>query len=190
MPKIVDHDERRATIAAAAAMVIADDGEEGATMKAIASRAGVTTGAVTHYFADKDQIILAALLHADEALRARFDASSTRGRSVADALLDTLPNDEASRRDWLVWRAFERAAVRSKPLQLQYRRSMALWLDAATEAIVEQAACTPNEARLGAELVVAVIDSIANAAAIDPDSWPVKRQRAILEFCLARVLPT
>ena len=45
MPKIVDHDERRATIAAAAAMVIADDGVEGATMKAIASRAGVTTGA-------------------------------------------------------------------------------------------------------------------------------------------------
>ena len=121
---------------------------------------------------------------------ARIDASITRGRSMVDALLDTLPNDEASRRDWLVWRAFERAAVRSQPLQLQYRRSMALWLDAAAEAIVERAACTPDEARLGAELVVAVVDSIANAAAIDPESWPVERQRAILEYCLARVLPS
>ena len=94
---------------------------------------------------------------------------------MVDALLDTLPNDEASRRDWLVWRAFECAAVRSQPLQLQYRRSMALWLDAATEAIVERAACTLDEARLGAELVVAVVDSIADAAAIDPDSRPVER---------------
>lgn len=189
MPKLVDHDERRAAIAAAAASVIADVGVEGTTMKAIAHRAEVTTGAVTHYFDDKEQVILAALLHADAALHARVDAALSRGREPVDALLAALPNDPASRREWLVWRAFGDAAIRSDVLRSQHRESMRAWFDAAAQAIAERARCTPVEARLDAELVISVVDAIADAAAIDPDSWPVARQRALLEHCLARVLP-
>ena len=70
MPKIVDRVERRAAIAAAAADAIADEGIEAVTMKGIAARAGVTTGAVTHYFDDKQEVILAALLFVDAAMRA------------------------------------------------------------------------------------------------------------------------
>mgnify|MGYP001818033028 CR=1 FL=1 len=188
MPRIVDHDERRATIAAAAAHVIADVGVEGATMKAIACRAGVTTGAVTHYFVDKEQVILAALLHADAALHDRVDTALARRRSPVEALLDALPNDEPSRREWLVWRAFEDAAIRSDALRSQHRRSMSAWLDAATETIAKWAGCTLDVARPDAELIVAVVDAIADAASIDPQSWPIARQRALLEHCLSRVL--
>ena len=188
MPKVVNHDERRAAIAAAAASVIADEGVEGATMKAIADRAEVTTGAVTHYFDDKEQVILAALLHADAALHARVDAALSRGQEPVDALIEALPNDPAARREWLVWRAFEQAAIRSDALRSQHRESMRAWLDAAADTIAHWADCTPDEARLDAELVVSVVDAIADAASIDPDSWPVTRQRALLEHCLARVL--
>ncbi|MEM9042672.1 MAG: TetR/AcrR family transcriptional regulator [Actinomycetota bacterium] len=188
MPKIVDHDERRATIAAAAAEAIADEGIEQATLKSIASRAGVTTGAVTHYFADKDDVVLAALLHADEAMRTRHDAALAVGRSPVDALLDALPHDEVSRRDWLVWRTFSDAAIRSEFLRTQHRRSSARWLDTVTDAVAEWTCCTPDEARLDAEMVVAVVDAIGDAAAIDPGAWPIERQRSLLEHCLRRVL--
>jgi AcrR family transcriptional regulator len=190
VPKVVDHDERRAAIAAAAASVIADQGVEGATMKAIAARAEVTTGAVTHYFTDKEQVILAALLHADAALHMRVDAALSRGQEPVDALLEALPNSPAARREWLVWRAFEDAAIRSDALRSQHRESMRAWFDAATDAIADWAGCTLDEARLDAEMVVSVVDAIADAASIDPDSWPVARQRVLLEHCLARVLPT
>ena len=62
MPKVVDHEERRSVIASAAADLIAEVGIEAATMKGIAVRAYVTTGAVTHYVDSKDEVILAALL--------------------------------------------------------------------------------------------------------------------------------
>ncbi|MEM9745071.1 MAG: TetR/AcrR family transcriptional regulator [Actinomycetota bacterium] len=187
MPKVVDRDERRATIAAAAAEAIADEGIEQATLKSIAARAGVTTGAVTHYFSDKDDVVLAALLHADEAMRSRLDAALDLGRSPVDALLDALPNDETSRRDWLVWRTFSDAAIRSEFLRSQHRRSQSQWLDTATQALAGGDGVTPDDARLDAELVVAVVDAIGDAAAIDPGAWPIARQRSLLEHCMRRV---
>lgn len=186
MPKVVDHDERRATIAAAAARVIADNGVEKATLQAIACRAGVTTGSVTHYFADKEEVILAALLHADAAMQDRLDAALALGRSPVDALLDALPHDETSRRDWLVWRAFSDAAIRSESLLSQHRRSTNRWVDTATDAIATRTGCTPDRARLDAELVVAVVDAIGDAASIDPADWPIERQRRLLEHCIGR----
>jgi hypothetical protein len=43
-------------------------------------------------------------------------------------------------------------------------------------------------ARLDAELIVAVVDAIGEAACVDPDDWPVARQRQLLEHCLAQTL--
>jgi AcrR family transcriptional regulator len=189
VPKIVDHHERRSTIAAAAARVIADDGLDRATLQSIACRAGVTTGSVTHYFADKDEVILAALLHADAAMHARLDAALALDSSPVDALLEALPNDEASRRDWLVWRAFTDAAIRSERLRSQLRHSTAQWLDAATNAIADRIGCTPDEARPDAELVVAVVNAIGDAACVEPADWPVERQRSLLKHCMSRALP-
>lgn len=187
MPKIVDRDERRSTIAAAASIAIADEGVDNVTLRSIADRAGVTTGAVTHYFTDKDEVILAALLHADAAMHARLDAALAIGRSPVNALLDALPNDAEARREWLVWRTFSDAAIRSEPLRAQHRRSTARWLDAATEAIAGRTGCTRNEALLDAELLVAAFNAIGDAALVDPDSWPIERQRSVLRHCLTRL---
>ena len=48
MPKIVDHDARRAAIAEALWRVAERDGVEGVTMRAVAREAGWSTGVVTH----------------------------------------------------------------------------------------------------------------------------------------------
>ncbi len=60
MPKIVDHDERLDSISHAACAVIARVPLDRLTLRDIASAAGCTTGAVTHYFADKGQVLAAA----------------------------------------------------------------------------------------------------------------------------------
>ena len=97
MPKIVDHDERRATISTAAADLIAEEGIEAATMKRIGARAGGTTGAVTHYFVDKDDVVLAALLLVDGSMQRRFTTALETAATPVDALLAALPNDEETR---------------------------------------------------------------------------------------------
>ncbi|MCP3857924.1 MAG: TetR/AcrR family transcriptional regulator [Actinomycetia bacterium] len=185
MPKIVDRVERRAAIAAAAAGAIADEGIEAVTMKGIAARAGVTTGAVTHYFDDKDEVILAALLFVDAAMRSRLDVAFERSESLVDALLAALPNDPASRRDWRVWRVFTDAASRSDLLMSHYREANAAWLDTAMHVLAEQLERRPDER--DAQLVVAVVDSIGDTASADPTSWPQERQRQLIQHCLGRL---
>lgn len=61
-PKL-DHDERRAKIAAAACDVILEVGLENAKLVEVASRAGVTTGAVQHYFRSKEELLFFAKNH-------------------------------------------------------------------------------------------------------------------------------
>ena len=58
MPKVVDIQERRAELAAAAAQLIARAGVGAATLRDVAAEAGWTTGALTHYFADKRELLL------------------------------------------------------------------------------------------------------------------------------------
>jgi len=185
VPKIVDRVERRAAIAAAAADAIADEGIEAVTMKGIATRAGVTTGAVTHYFDDKDEVILAALLFVDAAMRTRIDVALERSGSLVDTLLAALPNDPASRRDWRVWRVFTDAASRSDLLMSHYRAANAAWLDTATHVLAEQFGRRPDER--DAQLVVAVVDSIGDTASADLAGWPQERQRQLIQHCLDRL---
>lgn len=185
MPRIVDRVERRAAIATAAADAIADEGIDAVTMKGIADRAGVTTGAVTHYFDDKDEVILAALLFVDAAMRVRLDVALERSQSLVDALLAALPIDPASRRDWRVWRVFTDAASRSELLMSHYRAANATWLETATHLLAEQLGGEPD--RRDAQLVVAVVDSIGDTASADPTSWPEERQRQVIEHCLDRL---
>ncbi len=187
MPKIVDRTERRTAIATAAAEAIADVGIEAVTMSGIASRAGVTTGAVTHYFADKDEVVLAALLLVDSSMRARFKNASAQDSSLVDSLLAALPHDAESRRDWSVWRVFSDRASRSRSLRAQYRVSTGAWFDAAAEMLASQQGCSVEDVELDAEMVVSVVDAIGDAASVAPRDWPIARQRSLLEHVLNTV---
>lgn len=62
MPKIVDHDERRAHIVEAVTQIIARDGFDRVTMRQIAAEAGYAHGAIARYFPDKQSLLTAAFL--------------------------------------------------------------------------------------------------------------------------------
>ena len=187
MPKIVDHEERRTSIATAAAGLIAEAGIEAVTMKRIGARAGGTTGAVTHYFRDKDELVLAALLLVDNSMQRRFTAALEMAETPIEALVAALPNDVASRRDWRVWSVFSDYATRSESLLAHYRASCVAWLDAAIELVADRYGRTHADARLDAEILIAVVESIGDAASVDPDSWPAERQRQLLQHCFNRI---
>ncbi len=187
MPKVVDHEERRTVIASAAADLIAEVGIEAATMKGIAVRAHVTTGAVTHYFDSKDEVILAALLLVDSSMQLQLEAALELDQPPVDVILSGLPNDAESLRNWKVWRIFSDVASRSEALLADYRSSSTAWIEAVITLLARHFDCTPEQAGLDAELILAVIDGIGGEASVDPISWPIKRQRRLLEHCFEKL---
>ena len=58
MPRVVDVEQRRAELTDATARLIAKSGIGAATMRDVAAEAGWTTGALTHYFTDKRDLLL------------------------------------------------------------------------------------------------------------------------------------
>ncbi|MDB5724201.1 MAG: hypothetical protein JWQ16_955, partial [Novosphingobium sp.] len=54
----IDHDQRRARIAAITIDLVAAEGIEAATIRRIAAKAGFSTTAVTAYFTDKQDLVI------------------------------------------------------------------------------------------------------------------------------------
>jgi AcrR family transcriptional regulator len=88
---------------------IAERGLRGATVRAIASAAGVSTGYVMHYFPDKAQLAAAVLAANNAGAAARLQAAIGRRRGLAAvtaAVEALLPLDVERRLEWHVWAAF------------------------------------------------------------------------------------
>ncbi|WP_308170115.1 TetR/AcrR family transcriptional regulator [Acrocarpospora catenulata] len=93
----MNHEERRQEVVAAARRIILRDGIEAATTRAIAKEAGYSNGVLTHYFSDKDDILLSALRASHRRITARLVAKldgRTGLDALREALLDNLPLDD------------------------------------------------------------------------------------------------
>jgi TetR/AcrR family transcriptional repressor of bet genes len=193
MPKQVDHDLQRQTLAAAALGVIAEQGLEAARLRDVAARAGVTTGAVTHYFDGKDAMLEAAL---DEIVRQVLDDSDgtwTKPPRDAPALIDAiaefLPLDAEGVQAWRIWLAFWGRAIVDERLRAKNRDYYAQFcgqIERAARAL--DGNLTKAQARDLADAIVAAVDGIGVRATLEPELWPAKRQRAALKTLLAPLL--
>ncbi|CAN3985059.1 TetR/AcrR family transcriptional regulator [Kitasatospora purpeofusca] len=104
MPKLVDHDERRAQIIDALLRTAADTGLHAVTMRSVAVEAGISVRLVQYYFDTKEQLLLAAVgrltTRMGERVRERVRATgpSPTPRDIVEAvLLEAVPTDEESR---------------------------------------------------------------------------------------------
>lgn len=109
MPKIVDHDAQRVNFAEAAMSLIARNGLEGVTMRAVAAEAGLSYGSLFHYFKSKDELLMHVIRHST-ALQTRRINEYVSQHSGLKALEHLLCDDaiitESSRDDWMVWLTF------------------------------------------------------------------------------------
>jgi AcrR family transcriptional regulator len=191
MPKVVDINERRAELAAAAAQLIARAGVGAATMRDVAAEAGWTTGALTHYFADKRELLLFTFKSSLAQRRAARDARDPA--QPRDALLQSLegalPLDEDRRRHWMVSVAFCTQAAGDEGLSAAQRDAYREFRDATADLAVRCGAAGDEDARALAEQLIAVADGIALQALFDPDSWPEQHQLTTLHETIEPLLP-
>ena len=95
------HDERRRAIAQVTMGLIAREGLEAATVRRIAAEVGFSTTIVTHYFADKQELLLWAYREVDEWARERFErAMAQEPVDLVGYLMSMCAVDEEDRITW------------------------------------------------------------------------------------------
>ena len=192
MPKLVDYDERRSELAEAAAHLIARAGLGAATMRDVAAEAGWTTGALTHYFADKRDLLLCtfqASLERRRAARAAADSTDPLARLTA-SLEGALPSDDDRRRHWMVTIAFCAQAAGDADLAAAQRDAYREFR-AHLAALVRQCGFAEDDrAETIAERLIAAADGVAVQALFDPELWPPEHQLATLQAAIEPLLTT
>ncbi|MGD9995936.1 MAG: TetR/AcrR family transcriptional regulator [Ilumatobacteraceae bacterium] len=187
MPKVVDVDRRRAELADAAARLIARSGIESATMREVAAEAGLTTGALTHYFADKRELLLAtfrASLEHRRAKRLPDEASEPLDRLLA-SLDGALPLDDERHRHWMVTLALCSQATSDAVLAEAQRAAYAEFVRYIASLAVASGLVERDGADSFAATLIAAADGIAVQALFDRERWPADRQRATLASMLS-----
>ncbi|MUL83517.1 MULTISPECIES: TetR/AcrR family transcriptional regulator [unclassified Mycolicibacterium] len=100
MPRLVDHEERRRAIVQAATRLIGTRGIDSTNMRDLAREAGYTNGALSHYFAGKDEILRAAFENVFEATKERISRSigARKGLNALRRLArEVMPQTEETR---------------------------------------------------------------------------------------------
>jgi AcrR family transcriptional regulator len=194
MPKVVDSAERRTELAAAAAHLIARAGVGAATLRDVAAEAGWTTGALTHYFADKRELLLftfrSSLAQRHAAREARDPARPKE--ALLHSLEGALPLDEDGRRHWMVTVAFCAQAAGDAELSRAQRDAYRDFRDRLADLLQQPCDGGTEAGRAAyvarAEQLIAVADGIAIQALFDPESWPAARQLDILHATVGPML--
>jgi AcrR family transcriptional regulator len=195
MPKIVDHEQRREELAEAVWRLASQEGLDAVTIRRVAAEAGWSTGALHHYFPDKEELLLFAFrMVADRVGRRVAAARETAGEPlelVRELLAIGLPLDPERRDETRVWFAYLGLALTRPALAraqgaayAQWRRLVASALEAAQ---AEGALDAAIDARREAAGLVALVDGLAVQAMFEPSGPSAKRQLELLDARLAEL---
>jgi len=188
MPKEVDHDERRAELLEAVWRVIARDGMEGTTIRGIAKETGWSTGVLSHYFADKDEIIASALRLAYERIASRWDEKLeglTGVKALYELVLDNLPLDGDRELETKLLMNYWSLMIRGRDLTPRPRRRGPLLIDLLTNLVREGQEAgeirrdeSPEDV---AERLLGLIDGFSLHTLLNPERLSRQRQVALID---------
>lgn len=174
--------EARHEVARAACDLVADGGLDNVSMRRIANRLGSTTGYISHYYADKEELLEAALLAALDEVTGAVSAPPETLAEWFDTVVETLPHDERSHRFWRVLAAFQAASLSSPHLSVVLRNYAAAGEARLAEHLADLAPpkAGPGGFEVLARAVWVLIDGIGTTSAINPGVLSGDQQRVVL----------
>ena len=193
MPKVVDHDERRATLAEAVWRLASREGLEALTVRDVSAEASCSTGALHHYFRDKEELLLFAFQTIADRVGRRIDAAkgATSGPlDFARTLLAVgLPLDAERRDEIRVWFAFLGLALTRPVLAEAQRDAYRAWRGLLAQTLKEAQERGEIDRALDPELeaagLVALVDGLAVQASFEPRALSGARQMELVDERLA-----
>jgi AcrR family transcriptional regulator len=181
MPRYVDHDARRRHIAATAAELVGTRGLEALTFRNVADAAGSSTTVLTHYFADKRDLLLSTFQAVAKRSGARFDEAKRRGGGLRECLEALLPLDDERQTEWRLLTCYWGTAVSDPGLaveQARHVRSAQRRIESLLREQHPQAA--DAELEVVARRLVTLVHGLGAHGALDPDHWSPVEQRRVL----------
>ena len=188
MPPPANPSDRRSQVAEATATLILSHGLEGVTVRGIAEATGFSTAIVSHYFADKVELLLFTYRAAARVSRDRLVAAETQpGTTLVDFLACLLPLDDEMRRSWGVWLAYWGRCMADSRFAVEQARMMEVYRALVATRLARDLPRLADEAADRAVALVTLVLGIATQAAFDPANFPPERQRALLADAVARL---
>jgi AcrR family transcriptional regulator len=192
MPKIVDHDARREQIIEAVWALIARRGLSAVTMRELAAEAGYANGALSGYFRNKDEILLAAFEYAFRTTNLRADRAIQDARGLTALrrfCLEIMPLDVVRLQETRVVIAFwdraqhdDRMTAVHEGVIAQWRRQMHRYLREARDD--GEITTTAPDGRTVDTLLATLMGFQINAL-LDAHETTGHRQEAVLDGLLA-----
>jgi AcrR family transcriptional regulator len=180
--------DRRIEVANAAWRVIVREGLDRTSMRAIAQELGATTGVVTHYFRDKEALILFALERVFEHVLVDMQAA-TQGRNglkgLEQMICTALPLEMSDKDDWKVWVAFLGYSIGREHLVIEHRKRYDLLRQFISKELTNLQTAKLIRADidviLEANALIALVDGIGTGIVIYPEQFSAKQQRYLVQ---------
>jgi AcrR family transcriptional regulator len=184
VPIEIDAEQRKRDVVEAAARLIVAGGLEAVTFRKLARELGCSTTVISHYFANKSEVLRATYLFVSSraALR-RLVSYQSGATNLLTSLEEILPVGEDHWRDWVVWICFWTSALFDPMLAAEHKLRMHRTVELVEFALMASGA-TADAAPSMARSVMTVVYGIAVQAIFDPDYWTPGVQREALRQAL------
>ena len=182
MPRHVDHAARRRHVAATAAELVGTHGLDALTFRNVADAAGYSTTVVTHYFADKRDLLLSTFREVADRLGARFDEAQTaRRRAARPASRRCFRSTPARRTEWRLLTCFWGVAI-SDPEFAAEDAGHVRSAQARIKALLRRDHPDVVDAELDvvSRRLVTIVHGLGAQSALDPEHWSAAQQRRVL----------
>ena len=185
MPRVADHDERRAQIARAFQRLLAAEGFARVSFTRVAAEAGISVGLIQHYFPGKrvllrfayDDVLERTSARVRDRVREGRDAHRPVARILLDSLVELLPLDQERTVEYRVRQSLQSQAPHDVELFEVAHRAGGALLDAVSATIrsgVDSGEVDPAlDPRLAARTILATVQGTADQLALSgPDAFP------------------
>jgi DNA-binding transcriptional regulator YbjK len=180
--------------AEAAMSLIARDGLEGVTMRAVAAEAGLSYGSLFHYFNSKDELLMHAVRHSTSLQTKRINEYTSKYsglKALEHLLCDDAIITESTRDDWMVWLTFLYKAALQASFATAYAELIDGWQARITGLLEDAQQAGEIRSELDVEFEAMAIwaysAGIGQLGLLHPNLLPVKLQKQLISAYLEKL---
>ncbi|GIO22866.1 TetR/AcrR family transcriptional regulator [Oceanobacillus sp. J11TS1] len=189
MPKIVNHEQKRKSIAEAAWNIMKKEGFEKASIRRVAVEAGMSAGALRHYFSTQDEMLLFIMNYYLEEGKKRSQNkkwSENPLQAVEEVLLELVPMDEEKKVETSVWWIFALRSLTSDTLKEKKDEMTNGTYELANSIIqiliLQGILSEPINIELETSRLSALIDGLSIHALLRPDVYPPEKVKEVIRY--------
>ena len=173
--------------------VIRSEGIQSVSMRRVAQQANCTTGLITHYFRDKDELVTHAYRVVLDKMIADATLSVQRERSVGERLLAAVeaiePTNAEMKEFTVVLMNFWGQAAFNEAYAARCRQDYRRWRDLIGRVVKEGIASgelrPDTDVRGVTDLITLLSDGLSVGMTLTPNAYPAERRRALIRSILA-----